>query len=273
MELRVFRHLWGLEDESLAQSLPRIAAKGYAGVEAAPQEIADLDDLRAGAAANGLAVKPLVALFAPTPERQLAEYRELLELAASFDPDGVTVHSGRDAWPLEQAIDFYAQVVALEAELGMQGAHETHRGRPLFTPWDTAAIVTAVPELRLCCDFSHWAVVAERLLEDQAAAIELAASRAIHLHTRVGYDQGPQVPDPRAPEYADAVAAHERWWELVWEAQRAAGATVTTFTPEYGPAPYLHTLPHTNAPVVDLEAVCDWQGDRTREQFAAWKEH
>ena len=31
-----------------------------------------------------------------------------------------------------------------------------------------------------------------------------------------------------------------------------------TIEPEHGPAPYLHTLPHTNVPVADLWAVNDW---------------
>jgi hypothetical protein len=42
----------------------------------------------------------------------------------------------------------------------------------------------------------------------------------------------------------------------------------STFTPNYGPPPYLHTLPHTNVPVASLSEVCDWQANRAREQFA-----
>lgn len=266
MEIVAFRHLWGLEDEPLERSLLRVAQRGYVGVEAAIQELPDLDGLRAGAAANGLAVKPLLALDAATPAAQLAEYEELLRLALSFDPDGLTVHSGRDSWPRAEAIDFYHEVARLEAGIDLEIGHETHRGRPLFTPWDTAAILEAEPRLRLVCDFSHWTVVCERLLDDQLEAIELAATRAVHVHARVGFEQGPQVRDPGAPDAAVALGAHERWWELVWEAQRAAGARRTTFAPEYGPPPYQPA----GRPTADLEAVCDWQADRVREHFLRW---
>lgn len=271
MELRAFRHLWGLEREPLATALPRIASKGYVGVEVALQELPEVERLREEAAAAGLAIKPLLLLAGATPEAQLDEYRELLSLARTFDPAGVTVHSGRDAWPRREAIAFYARAVALEADAGLEVAHETHRGRSLFSAWDAAAILAEAPELRLCCDFSHWVVVAERLFAPDEPAIALAAGRAVHVHARVGFEQGPQVPDPRAPEHAGALAAHEAWWERVWEAQRAAGAAVTTFTPEYGPPPYLHTLPYANVPVADLEEVCDWQARRMRERFARWQ--
>ena len=36
------------------------------------------------------------------------------------------------------------------------------------------------------------------------------------------------------------------------------GRETMTIEPEHGPAPYLHTLPHTNVPVADLWAVNDW---------------
>ena len=268
MQIRAFRHLWGLEGEPLEQLMPRLAEKGYVGVEAAIQEVSDPDAMRRAAAVHGLTLKPLLVLEGASPEAQIVEYAELLELALSFDPEGATVHSGRDAWPLEESIDFYREAVRVESAFGLEVGHETHRGRPLFSPWDSSAILEAVAQLRLVCDFSHWVVVAERLLEDQEEAIELAATRAVHVHARVGFDQGPQVRDPRLPEAAAALAAHERWWERVWEAQRAAGATATSFAPEYGPAPYLPS----GQPTVDLEEVCDWQATRVREQFGAWQD-
>jgi hypothetical protein len=40
---------------------------------------------------------------------------------------------------------------------------------------------------------------------------------------------------------------------------------VLTFTPEYGPPTYLHTLPHTQMPVADLWQVCLWAAARARQ--------
>ena len=76
------------------------------------------------------------------------------------------------------------------------------------------------------------------------------------------------MPDPSAPEYAPHLAAHEAWWEHIWQSQRSRGFASSTLTPEFGPPPYLQTLPHTNVPVVDLAVVCDWMARRQRERFA-----
>ena len=35
------------------------------------------------------------------------------------------------------------------------------------------------------------------------------------IHARVGYEEGPQVPDPAAPEYAAEVKCHMGWWESI----------------------------------------------------------
>ncbi len=101
--------------------------------------------------------------------------------------------------------------------------------------------------------------------DDQREALELANRRAIHIHGRVGYEEGPQVPDPSAPEYAGHLAWHERQWQEIRQHRQQAGADYLTFTPEYGPPSYLHTLPHTNVPVADLWQVCLWGAARARQ--------
>ena len=92
----------------------------------------------------------------------------------------------------------------------------------------------------------------------------------LNVHSRVGYDQGPQVPHPAAPEYADALASHQRCWEAVWTAQMARGYAETTMTPEFGPDGYLHHLPFTDAPVADLWDINSWIGATEQKHFAAW---
>ena len=59
-----------------------------------------------------------------------------------------------------------------------------------------------------------------------------------HIHARVGYDHGPQVADPRAPEWLPYTEGHEAWWEEIWKQQAARGQAVTTVTPEHGPPNY-----------------------------------
>ncbi|MDQ4076530.1 MAG: hypothetical protein M3220_09835 [Chloroflexota bacterium] len=62
--------------------------------------------------------------------------------------------------------------------------------------------------------------------------------------------------------------AHEQWWSWIWEAREAQGAEVITLTPEFGPPRYLHTLPYTDVPVVNLWEICDWQAQRQAANFA-----
>jgi hypothetical protein len=100
--------------------------------------------------------------------------------------------------------------------------------------------------------------------------LELCARRALHIHPRVGYEQGPQVPEPRAPEYHRPVEAHFAWWEKIWDGQRARGFETITMTPEYGPDGYLQREPFTQKPAADLWELNTWTGHRLTQKFRDW---
>ena len=106
-----------------------------------------------------------------------------------------------------------------------------------------------MPSLKLVLDMSHWCNVCESLLQDQEDLIEPLLPAVSHIHARVGWEHGPQVSDPRAPEWSDALNAHLKWWDKVIAARRAEGVRQFTITPEFGPPPYLPTLPYTCQPV------------------------
>ncbi len=123
-------------------------------------------------------------------------------------------------------------------------------------------------DLKLCCDFSHWVCVCERLLDGETAILRQCAARCIHLHARVGYEEGPQVPDPRAGGISAASGGARAMVADGVVVQRRRGDRVSTLTPEFGPPPYLHTLPFTDVPVSDLRKICDWQARRQASNFA-----
>jgi hypothetical protein len=129
----------------------------------------------------------------------------------------------------------------------------------------------ALPDLLITCDFSHWVVVCERQMDTEWETILEVAENAHHVHSRVGYDQGPQVPHPAAPEYAEALASHERCWQAIWASQVRRGYTASSMTPEFGPPGYLHTQPFTGMPVADLWQMNRWIGARERDQFVLWQ--
>jgi hypothetical protein len=92
------------------------------------------------------------------------------------------------------------------------------------------------------------------------------ADRVDHIHARVGWAQGPQVSHPFAPEHRQALEAHAACWALFATRARQRGHGPLTFTPEFGPDGYLPTLPFTNQPVVDLEAINQAMATWLRQQ-------
>jgi len=174
---------------------------------------------------------------------------------------------GSDSWPLPAAIEFYARALEFGTSAGIELSFETHRSRPTFHPWLTAELLRALPELRLTCDFSHWCVVCERLPDDESV-LGLAISRARHVHARVGYAQGPQVPDPRAPEYEPELLAHESWWRRIAIAAADRGQSSLTMTPEFGPDGYLQRAPFSQRPVADLAELNRWMANRLRAKLS-----
>ncbi|MEP0766137.1 MAG: sugar phosphate isomerase/epimerase [Fimbriimonadia bacterium] len=260
MKLLVFRALWGME--GAPQDMVRcIAEAGYDGVEGIPQGVGRAD-WTAMLGDHGL--KMIAQIFTDTAEDFAAE----LARAVEYGPLRVNVHSGRDCMSRDEGCAYFERALREEERHGIPVAHETHRGRLFFTPWDTAYYLQRFPTLRVCADFSHWVTVCERMPNDQAEALRLACERAVHIHGRVGMEEGPQVPHPAAPEYERYVLWHEKQWDAIRAAHEARGDEVLTFTPEFGPPGYMHTLPFTDVPVADLWEVCLWSAHRLRERWS-----
>jgi hypothetical protein len=274
MQLELFKTLWGFDGDH-ARAAAEATAAGFEGLEGqVPEEPAARQRLRAALDAHGLAfIAEITTAGSYVPDRRasVADHLESLETGLArcegLAPRLVTVIGGCDAWPESDSLRFFAAAMDLAERYQLPVSFETHRSRSMFNPWVTGRLAAALPDMRLTVDFSHWCVVCERLMDSELDVIEAIAPQVAHIHARVGYDQGPQVPHPAAPEYAEALAAHQRWWECCWDAQRARGLAVSTMTPEFGPDGYLHRLPFTAAPVADLWQVNRWMGDTERAHY------
>ncbi|RKP54903.1 sugar phosphate isomerase/epimerase family protein [Pararobbsia silviterrae] len=275
MKLELYKTFWGF-DGGPDDAAPLVRAAGFDGIEApVPAQGAERERFARSIEALGM---PLIAEITTAgsyvPERSATPDDHLRDLEAKIvwgkplRPRFFNVMAGCDAWPAETQRAFFERAVGLAEKHDVVCSFETHRGRSFFNPWITAEVARAVPTLKLTCDFSHWVSVCERLLESEWDVIDALAPHAHHIHARVGYPQGPQVPHPAAPEYAACLASHQRMWEALWASQIARGYTVTTMTPEFGPDGYLHTLPFTNAPVADLWDVNTWMGREERRHLA-----
>ncbi|MGI9624652.1 MAG: sugar phosphate isomerase/epimerase family protein, partial [Acidimicrobiales bacterium] len=273
IKVKLYKTLWGAVGSdapcaTFSEAVPRIAAEGWDGVAFAliafefEPDIGDLDGLAQLCGAHDLGLALMVHTFGDSVSDHLDYLGRELGLVATVEPHHVICHGGADSWGPELAETFYGRALELEDNLGLKVAHETHRSRLLHSPWQTTEILERFPELSVALDLSHWVVMGERLVHDQLEAIELAASRAIHLDARVGHEQAPQVPDPRDPMWSEHLAAFESWWDLA-----ATGDQV--IVPEYGPPPYLPVEPYTGAPVADLWDICDWAKVRLRDRYGA----
>jgi sugar phosphate isomerase/epimerase len=281
MDIRLFHSLWGHEG-SLTAALTSAENYGFDGLEgpvpANPpirrELLQRLDDTGLDFIAEITTAGSYVPERQASVETHLSTFEMQAEAAAEMCPLFFTVIAGCDAWPVSQSVDLFGAMMELARRFEITLSFETHRSRSLFNPWVTCEILQQLPKMKLTCDFSHWCVVTERLVMDtEPEALALCARHAHHVHARVGYDQGPQVPHPAAPEYRAALDAHERWWSAIWDVHATQQhREFTTMTPEFGPDGYLHTLPYTKAPVADLDNINRWMAYRQREHFAKRKQ-
>jgi hypothetical protein len=109
--------------------------------------------------------------------------------------------------------------------------------------------------------------VHESLLGDQEETLTRVLDRVDHIHARVGHPEGPQVNDPRAPEWESAVKAHMKWWDSVAERKRKEGKRLTILT-EFGPPDYLPTLPYTRQPVASQWDINVYMMNLLRKRYA-----
>ena len=266
------RHLWGVDiANGFAPYVAEWHQEGYEALEAPLFFLPDRELFRQTLKEEGFGWIPQVFSHEFTPAGTVAEHLRSLnsQIKECLDDNPLFIngHTGSDTWSYTQAEDFYGAALEMEAELGIPISHETHRLRYFSNPWNTERILRRFPSLKLTCDYSHWVCVAERLLPDCGEILQLSADHCWHLHARVGFEEGPQVPDPRAPEWQHHLEVHEQWWRQIWRAQEAAGREVSTLVPEFGPPPYMHTIPFTQAPVADLNAICNWMARRERDRF------
>jgi hypothetical protein len=72
------------------------------------------------------------------------------------------------------------------------------------------------------------------------------------LHARIAAE-GPQVSDPRAPEWDDAVKAHFAWWDAIVAIKQKGEVNSIT---EFGPPDYMPTIPFTRQPRRSSGLMC-----------------
>jgi hypothetical protein len=184
-------------------------------------------------------------------EAHKKEYRQRLENLATSKPLFINSQTGKDFFTFDQNAALIQIAAEVSNKYGVKIIHETHRGKFSFAAHITLQFLQNIPELRLGLDISHWCNVAESYLADQQEAVNLALSGTDHIHARVGFPEGPQIPDPRVPEWKEALDKHVDWWKQVIGQRQKDGWTEFTVSPEFGPYPYMTILPSNKQPIAD----------------------
>ena len=173
-----------------------------------------------------------------------------LTKAVNLKPEYINCHSGRDFYSSSENQAFIQVSLQLAKSFNIPVYHETHRSRMLYAAPIAKEFIRTNDDLRITLDISHWCNVHESLLADQKETVALALDRTDHIHARIGHAEGPQVSDPRAPEWKPAADAHFNWWDQVVARKKKEGKRISFLT-EFGPPDYMPTMPITRKPLAD----------------------
>jgi len=244
--------MWGMDRPTLEDNLNLIKDAGFDGVEMqVPCNSAERGRLGSLLNEIGLVLVAQVRAEGSTVDEQIDFLEKELNSALGLNTLLTNVHCGKDYWSLAENIRVISIVQRLASELGLKILHETHRARATFCTKSTMDIIDALPEIRFTADFSHWCCVHNSLLQDQQDSVNRVIERSDYIHARVGSAFSPQVTDPRAADWKEAVEAHVRWWERIAEHHKNNNSEFLPICSEFGPPGYMVTLPSTGKPIAD----------------------
>jgi len=260
---------WGFNG-TMDEYCARVKKEGYDGIEIWwPPTQKEQDDMFNALKKHGLEVGFLTAGYESNYSDHFITFKKMIDAAATNTiqkPLYINCHSGRDHFSFEQGKTFIDHTTALSKATGIKICHETHRSRLLYAAPVARRYFENIPELRITFDVSHWCNVHESLLQDQQETVNMTLERVDHIHARIGHPEGPQVNDPRAPEWADAAKAHLSWWDKVSSIKRQKGEVLTVLT-EFGPPDYMPTLPYTREPLGDQWAINVYMLQLLRQRY------
>ena len=248
-ELLFFQTNWGFAG-SWEEFFLKTKASGYDGVEIWLPK----DEKQQLEVSNGLKKHKLQVIYLCGVnknldfEESLLAYKADLIRAISQKPFAINSHTGSDFFTFEQNKKFINLTNELHQKHKIPIYHETHRGRFSYSLPETKRFLTADSNFRLTLDISHWMVVHESLLNKQENLLHEVIQRTDHIHARVGFEEGPQVNHPKAPEWRTALERHLSIWEAIISSHWKAGNPIS-ITTEFGPPNYLPTLPFTRMPL------------------------
>ncbi len=257
MRIRYSHSYWGSDHLSPETFVKTLAEAGYEGMELFLQpgdEISKafmkaLDEIR-----KEIPDFYLVLLQLNFPGKDLLEdyLRGLsrnLENLAALQPDFINSHTGSDYFSFENNCRAIETALNFSLKTGVSVYHETHRGRFSFHAPTLLPYLQQFPEMELVGDLSHFCTVSESLLDGQEEMLKQIFPRIAHIHARIGFEQGPQVNNPAAPEWKAHEEKFMNWWKEIALTRKSLDKSSLSFTTEFGPPPYLPQEPYSGRPL------------------------
>jgi sugar phosphate isomerase/epimerase len=271
MELLFFCPRWGCENIAWDDFFSQVKVAGYDGVEMGfPFTLSESEkeEIKNGLKKYELQV---IGQHWQTVEKDFSTHQEVfkehLYSLASLNPLFINSQTGKDYYSMEQNLLLFEIANEIFKETGVETLHETHRGKWSFAAHITQQYLQKAPELKIALDISHWCNVAESLLDDQEEAVQAAIAHTHHLHARVGFNEGPQVIDPRSPENEIILNKHLQWWDSIIALKKQQQVNAFTITPEYGAPPYQQVMPYTGEFLGNQWEINCWMKDLLKSRY------
>lgn len=274
MQIKILSPLWGQEHLEYQVFLDKMRAAGYDGFDTwIPDDANEKKMLFDYLQKHEMSI---------VTHQHQAKGKDFNDFKSSFkkrllhcaEPSPILInsHTGKDYFSFDQNLELIDIAQEFSEKTGIAVAHETHRGRMGYSPQMLAEFYKVRTNFSITADFSHWVCVTESMLENFSEILDESILRSKHIHTRVGFEEGPQVPDPRAPEWKYALDIFLSWWDKIIEVNANNKCKVMPLTTEFGPQPYMPSIPFSKKPVANQFEINCYMKDLLRERYKKYSD-
>ena len=252
MDIKYISPYWGHTHLAVDEFIKKAMDQGFDGVEMNvpfdPDFVERLQSSLQKYHAHFIAQQYLPPAI-ETADAYKQRMKEYLLYLAQLNPAFINSHSGKDFFSFDDNCSIIEMCSCISKETGINIIHETHRGRFTFHAYSLLPYLDKYNFLELTADFSHFSVVSESLFEDQEDVIKKIIPHCRYIHARVGFPEAPQLNHPFAPEWQSTLERYLDWWQQIVDLAKARGEKTFFICPEFGPVPYMPTIPFTEQPV------------------------
>ena len=173
MKVLILCTQWGMQDMPLEEFFSTVINAGYDGIDTwIPEDAIEkrkflhlLNEYKLPLVchqlwAKGTGIKEFCKSF---------EY--YLNLSMECNPVLINSHTGRDYFTTDEQLKVIDTAQEFSVKNNIRIAHETHRGRIGFSPYNAMDLFALRPDMKITADFSHWVCVTESYLENSLKII------------------------------------------------------------------------------------------------------